>query len=145
MELKTPEDKAGLPSDLINAARQAAKERNIEDEETCIITLSRSLVEPFLVYSSRRDLREKAWRLWTSRGELDPKRDNYKLIQRILQLRQQRADYHGYSNFSEYALADTMAGKPSRVMELLQVQYTCHAQTSRFSHAIYLFLFWFIR
>jgi peptidyl-dipeptidase Dcp len=67
----TKEDLSGLPEDLIASARQAAVDRKIEAEDAYVITLSRSLVEPFITYSTRRDLREKAWRLWTSRGELD--------------------------------------------------------------------------
>lgn len=79
------EDLAGLPEDLITAAKQAALQRsngadNVPDAEVKpIITLSRSLVEPFLTYSENRELREKAWKLWTRRGELHPERDNLKI------------------------------------------------------------------
>lgn len=66
----TSEDLAGLPADLVAAARQAAVERNLA-EGSYVITLSRSLVEPFITFSERRDLREKAWKLWTSRGNVD--------------------------------------------------------------------------
>ena len=61
------EDLAGLPSDLVAAARQAAADR-AKSSDTYVITLSRSLVEPFITDSERRDLRERAWRLWTNRG-----------------------------------------------------------------------------
>lgn len=64
----TAEDLAGLPADLVAAARQAAVERSLP-EGSYVITLSRSLVEPFITFSERRDLREKAWKLWTSRGK----------------------------------------------------------------------------
>ena len=67
MEL-TSDDLGGLPSDLVAAARQAAVERGLGDG-VFVITLSRSLVEPFITFSERRDLREKAWKLWTNRGE----------------------------------------------------------------------------
>jgi Zn-dependent oligopeptidase len=39
----------------------------------------------------------------------------------ILALRVQQATMHGYANYAEYATADTMAGKPAKVMELLEV------------------------
>jgi peptidyl-dipeptidase Dcp len=52
-----------------------------------VVTLSRSLVEPFITFSDRRDLRERAWKAWTSRGELDPARDNLAVAKEILQLR----------------------------------------------------------
>lgn len=120
MTLEGEADRAGLPSDLIASARQAAIERNMP-ENTYIVTLSRSLVEPFITFSERRDLRQKAWELWTKRGELDPSRDNLCIARRILQLRARQAEMHGYSSYAEYATADTMAGRPERVMELLEV------------------------
>jgi peptidyl-dipeptidase Dcp len=120
LELKSAEDKTGLPEDLVSAARQAAAERNITDENTSIITLSRSLVEPFLTFSDRRDLREKAWRLWSRRGELTEGRDNLALARRILVLRAEKAKMHGYSTFAAYSTADSMASNPDRVLELLE-------------------------
>lgn len=55
-------------------------------------------------------------------GELDPARDNLKVARQILELRVQQAQMHGYANYAEYATADTMAGQPARVMELLEVR-----------------------
>lgn len=77
------DDLMGCPDDLIAAARQAAVERS-KGEGEYVITLSRSLVEPFLTFSDRRDLREEAWRAWTKRGELDPERDNHPLIREVI-------------------------------------------------------------
>lgn len=113
------EDLTGLPDSIINAAKQAAIERSKASDEY-VITLSRSLVEPFLTYSDRRDLRETAWKAWTRRGELDPSKDNRQLIQEILKLREEQAQMHGYLNFASYATADTMAGSPVAVMSLLE-------------------------
>eukprot|EP01038_Epipyxis_sp_PR26KG_P011918 gene11918-15950_t len=116
-------DLVGLPEDLISAARQAAVERNISNEsgeDVYVITLSRSLVEPFITFSERRDLREKAWKLWTKRGELDATRKNLDIAAKILKLRAEQAKMHGYNTYAEYATADTMAGNPDRVMELLE-------------------------
>lgn len=62
----TSQQLGGLPTDLIDGAKQAATERKLPSD-TYAITLSRSLVEPFLTYSDHRDLREKAWRAWISR------------------------------------------------------------------------------
>lgn len=113
------EDLSGCPADLVAAARQAATERNCPEDQY-VITLSRSLVEPFLTFSDRRDLREKAWQAWTRRGELDAARDNHALMKEILLLRAEQAALHGYQSFAEYQTADSMAGSPSRVMELLE-------------------------
>jgi peptidyl-dipeptidase Dcp len=90
----TEADLSGLPSFLVQAAKQAAVERS-KPEGTYVITLSRSSVEPFLTFSDRRDLREKAWRAWTCRGELDPSRDCRQLAVEILAKRAEQASMHG--------------------------------------------------
>jgi len=54
-------------------------------------------------------------------GELDASRNNLEIAKQILALRVQQAQMHGYENYAQYALADTMAGKPAKVMELLEV------------------------
>lgn len=112
-------DLSGCPPDLVAAARQAAAERDMAADDH-VITLSRSLVEPFLTFSDRRDLRERAWRAWTKRGELDPQRDNHPIMREILKLRAEQAGMHGYASFADYQTADTMAQRPARVMELLE-------------------------
>ena len=61
-------------------------------------------------------------RAWISRGELSPERDNRPIAIEILTLRHQQALMHGYSNYAEFSTADTMAGRPERVMELLEVR-----------------------
>lgn len=123
--LEKEEDFAGLSKDLIEATKQAAEERKDSkagDQATAaaaVVTLSRSLVEPFLTFSDNRALREKAWRAWTSRGELFPERDNRKLIVEILSLREQQAKMHGYSTYAAFATDDTMAKTPQAVSDLL--------------------------
>lgn len=112
-------DLAGCPSFLVAAARAAAAERGMA-EGTHIITLSRSLAEPFLTSSPRRDLREKVWRLWTSRGELDGARDNSAIAMEILRLRAEAATLHGHETYAHYQTADTMAQTPAAVMGLLE-------------------------
>jgi peptidyl-dipeptidase Dcp len=113
------DDLSGCPDSLIEAAKNAAEERSKEDDEY-VITLSRSLVEPFLTFSDRRDLRKIAFEAWTTRGEMNPDRDNLKIATDILKLRQKQARLHGYKNFAEYQLVDRMAKKPEKVIELLE-------------------------
>lgn len=112
------DDMAGCPDGLVQAARQAAVEREKKDDEY-VITLGRSLVEPFLTSSSRRDLRKQAFEAWTQRGEMDPDRDNLKVATKILRLRKRMAELHGYPSFAHYQCVDRMAKKPEAVMELL--------------------------
>ena len=109
----------GCPSDLVSAARQAALDRGHAGEDQYVITLGRSLVEPFLTYSSRRDLREKAFAAWTSRGELSEERDNVAIATQILKLRKRQAELMGHETFAEFQTEDTMAKNPETVMQLL--------------------------
>ena len=115
--LGTEADLAGLPPFLLNAAKEAADARGLKD--THVITLSRSLIVPFLTFSERRDLRERALTAWTSRGAHAGTSDNRAVAVEILKLRKEQAALHGYASFADYALVDRMAGKPSAVQELL--------------------------
>lgn len=115
--LRTEEDLAGLPDFVRAAARQAATDRGIAD--AYVITLSRSHIVPLLTFSSRRDLREQAYVAWTTRGEHEGPHDNRPVAREILTLRREQAQLHGYANYADYALADTMAGRASAVSELL--------------------------
>jgi peptidyl-dipeptidase Dcp len=110
-------DLDGLPDFARAAGLQAAKERGVAGY---VFTLSRSSVEPFLTFSTRRDLREKIWRAWVQRGALDPKRDNAALVREILVLRAERARLLGHPDHAEYRLADTMAGHPDAAEKLLR-------------------------
>lgn len=109
-------DMAGLPEFVRDAARQAASERGLDG---AVITLSRSLIVPFLTFSERRDLREAAWRAWTSRGEHAGDTDNRAIVSEILELRAEQAALLGYASYADYALDNTMAGQQAAVMKLL--------------------------
>jgi peptidyl-dipeptidase Dcp len=115
--LREERDLAGLPDGLRAAARAAARERGVAD--AWIITLSRSLIVPFLSFSDRRDLREQAFKAWIQRGENDGERDNRPVMAEILALRLELAQLHGYRSYADYALVDRMAGTPAAVAELL--------------------------
>ena len=115
--LKTEADLAGLPAFLRDAAKQAAQARGVEHAH--MITLSRSLLMPFLTFSERRDLREQALKAWLARGEHAGANDNRPIALEILKLRLEQASLHGYKTFADYALVDRMAGKPSAVQDLL--------------------------
>jgi hypothetical protein len=104
---------AGLPQDVRATARAAAKQRG--DDAGAVITLSRSLIVPFLTFSQRRDLREQAFKAWTRRGENDGEHDNRPVAREILALRNELARLHGYRNYADYALVDRMAGTPAAV------------------------------
>jgi peptidyl-dipeptidase Dcp len=109
---------AGLPPSLRSAAAGAAQARQLEGKWAIINT--RSSVEPFLSYSDRRDLREKVWRTFVSRGDHGDGRDNKKNIAEILGLRAERARLLGYETHAHWRVEDSMAKTPERAMSLMQ-------------------------
>ncbi len=109
-------DLDGLPEFVRAGARQAAAERGMPG---CAVTLSRSLIEPFLTFSDRRDLRQAAHEAWIARGAHAGPHDNRALIPEILALRAERARLLGYANFAAFRLADTMAGTQDAAEGLL--------------------------
>jgi peptidyl-dipeptidase Dcp len=115
--LEAPADLAGLPDFLVAAAAEAAEERGLPGKH--VVTLSRSSIEPFLQFSTRRDLREKAFDAWVKRGEFGGDTDNRSLISEIVSLRAERARLLGYDSYAHFRLADTMAKTPEAVRALL--------------------------
>ncbi|PJE35313.1 peptidase M3 [Pseudooceanicola lipolyticus] len=109
-------DLEGLPGFVVSAARAAGAEKEAKGP---VITLSRSLIVPFLQFSPRRDLREKAYRAWAARGANGGKTDNRGIAAEILKLRAERAQLLGYENFAAYKLDTEMAKTPANVRELL--------------------------
>ena len=109
-------DLEGLPDFVIDAARAAGEEKEAGGP---VVTLSRSLIVPFLQFSPRRDLREKAFRAWEARGANGGKTDNRGIAAETLALREERAKLLGYENFSAYKLETEMAKTPAAVRQLL--------------------------
>ena len=87
---------SGLPPSLRAAASAAAESRGHQGKWAILNT--RSSMEPFLTYSDRRDLREKVWRTYFSRGDNGDAHDNNAGITEILMLRGERAKLIGYAD-----------------------------------------------
>lgn len=111
-------DLAGLPESLREGAAAAAESRGQKGKWA--ITNTRSSMEPFLTYSDRRDLREKVWRTYFSRGDNGDAKDNNAIISEILKLRTERARLLGYQTHAHWRLENTMAKTPERAMELME-------------------------
>ncbi|MGL4488241.1 MAG: M3 family metallopeptidase, partial [Rhizobiaceae bacterium] len=115
--LDNTKDLAGLPDWLISAMASAGEERGHAGKH--VVTLSRSIIEPFLVFSSRRDLRESAFNAWVKRGMNDGAQDNRPIVTEILALRAEKAKLLGYESFAALKLDNTMAKTPAAVNALL--------------------------
>ncbi|MFB0932138.1 MAG: M3 family metallopeptidase [Ascidiaceihabitans sp.] len=110
------DDLDGLPEFVISAARAAGEEKEAGGP---VVTLSRSIIVPFLQFSTRRDLREVAYKAWGARGANGGDKDNRDITAEILALRSERAQLLGYANFAEYKLETEMAKTPQAVRDLL--------------------------
>jgi len=115
--LRTESELGGLPEDIRGAAAAAAKARGHEGEWAILNT--RSSVDPFLTYSTRRDLREKVWKTFYSRGDNGDAHDNNGLIRKILKLRVERARLLGYPTHAHFRLENAMARTPENAMDLM--------------------------
>ena len=116
LPLEAEDDLAGLPDHLREVARAAAQERGLA--APAAVTLARSSVEPFLQFSRRRELREKAFRAWIARGE-GGEDDNRATIAEIVRLRTEKARLLGYPTWAHYRLDDAMAKTPEAARALL--------------------------
>ena len=110
-------DLDGLPGWFRSAAAATAKERGHEGKYA--ITLSRSSIAPFLQYSTRRDLREEAFKAWIARGSGGGATDNRAIIHELLALRAERAKLLGFETYARFSLDNTMAKTPEAVRDLL--------------------------
>jgi len=107
---------AGLPDFMREVLRSEAQERGLDGH---VITLSRSSVEPFLQFSSRKDLREKIFSAFAMRGDNGGATDNKAIIAETVKLRAERARLLGFPDYAHYRLDDAMAKTPVAVRDLL--------------------------
>ena len=114
----TKEQLGGLPDSFVKAIKAAAESRGKED--VYAITNTRSSMDPFLTYSSERDIREQVWNNYYNRGDNGDEHDNNAIIIEILKLRKERVALLGYDNFAQWQLSNRMAQQPENAMELMQ-------------------------
>jgi len=118
VELTTESDFDGLPIEFKNAAIAQAKQRNLK--VLGCISNTRSFIDPFLTFSNRRDLREKAWKMFVSRGDNNNEKDNKTTLVKILKLRAEKAKLLCFPTFAHWSLSNTMAKKPERTLDLME-------------------------
>ncbi len=120
MEL-SDDEMEGLPGFLRDAARAAGNEKGAAGP---VITLSRSLIVPFLQFSPRRELRRRAYEAWAARGANGGTTDNRAIAAEMLALRHERARLLGHEDFAAYKLETEMARTPEAVEDLLMRVWT---------------------
>ena len=117
IELESETDLAGLPASMIEATKAAAAERKLEGKWAIVNT--RSSVDPFLTFSTRRDLRERVWKKFKSRGDNRDQNDTSTTIARMVKLRADRAKLLGYASHAHWRMVDTMARDPKAAQALM--------------------------
>ncbi len=108
----------GLPESVVNVAAAAADERDHQGQYA--ITNTRSSMDPFLTYSTERELRKQVWNTYYSRGDNGDQYDNNAIIAEILQLRHERVGLLGYKNYASWRLEDRMAKSPENAIALME-------------------------
>jgi peptidyl-dipeptidase Dcp len=114
----TEEQLEGLSEGFIKSAARIATNKGQEGKYA--ITNSRSSMDPFLTYSTERELRQQVWTNYYSRGDNNDEYDNNELIADILKLRRKRVELLGHKNFAEWRLQDRMAKTPENAMDLME-------------------------
>lgn len=107
----------GLSESMVKSAAKIAEDNGRPGEYA--ITNTRSSMDPFLTFSTERDLREKVWKNYYSRGDNNDEFDNKKIIADILKLRKERVQLLGYDNYADWRLQDRMAKNPENAMKLM--------------------------
>lgn len=111
------EDLAGLPDDIIAAAAKTAQAKDMEGK--WIFTLSKPSWLPFLQYADNRELREKLYKAMYNRCDNNNEFDNKPIINKIVNLRLEKANILGYKSHADFVLDETMAKTPANVEKLL--------------------------
>ena len=120
--LDSAADLAGLSESFRASAASAAAEKGLSGK--WLVANTRSAMEPLLTYATRRDLREKAFRMWASRGDNGDAHDNNAIITEILSLRAEKAKLLGYPTFAHWITDDQMAKTPDAAMDLMLKVWT---------------------
>ncbi len=109
-------DLAGLPASFVASIKAAAE---AQGKTGWALKNTRSVMQPFLQNSTRRDLREKVYNAYINRGDNGGENDTNATIAKILKIRADRAKLLGFKTHAHYRMADTMAKDPEAAMELM--------------------------
>lgn len=114
------DDKAkldGLSEGDIAAAAEDAKARKLDGK--WLLSLQNTTTQPVLASLKDRDLRAKVLAASETRTEHGDANDTRKIVQRLAQLRAQKAKLLGFPSYAAYTLTDQMAQTPDKALELL--------------------------
>ena len=108
----------GLSDGYIKSAARIATAKGQEGKYA--ITNTRSSMDPFLTFSTNRELRKTVWTNYYSRGDNNDEYDNKDIIAKILELRRERVELLGYPDYPTWRLQNRMAKNPANALKLME-------------------------
>ena len=116
-----PEKLSGLPSIVLDGARKAARDKDLDG---WLFALNGPTYMAVVTHADSEELRELYYRAWSTRasdqGPQPERWDNAPLIDEILKLRYEAAAMLGFNDYAEWSLAPKMAGTPDEVIAFLR-------------------------
>ena len=107
----------GLSDGDLAAAAEDAKARKLDGKY--LLALQNTTQQPVLASLKNRDLRGEVMKASETRSEKGDANDTRQTIQRLAQLRAQKAKLLGFPSYAAYSLSDQMAGTPDKALKLL--------------------------
>lgn len=116
LHITTEKDLSGLPEMQIQQAADIAKEKNMSG---WVITLQAPSYVPFMTYADSRELRKQLYMAYNTKCTHDNNFNNYEIVRRIINLRQEKAKLLSYPTYADFVLKRRMAENPEKVYDLL--------------------------
>ena len=123
----TPEQTDGLPASALDAYAQAAKEK---EKEGYLVTLHAPSFVPFMKYSTNRALRQQLYMAYNTQCTHDDEYNNLEIVQKLVNLRLERAQLLGFDTVADYVLSRRMAENSTNVYKLLNELLDAYAPTA---------------
>jgi peptidyl-dipeptidase Dcp len=108
---------AGLTAGDVQAAVEAAKSRKLDRK--WVLPLQNTTQQPLLQSLENRSIREKLFQASWNRTESGDANDTRAVIQRLAQIRAEKAQLLGFQNYAAWKLEDQMAKNPAAVHSFL--------------------------
>ena len=125
--LLTPEQTDGLPQSALDAYAQAAKDKN---KDGYLVTLHAPSFVPFMKYSTHRALRQQLYMAYNTQCTHDDDFNNLEIVQKLVNLRLERAQLLGFDTVADYVLSRRMAENSTNVYKLLNELLEAYTPTA---------------
>ena len=125
--LLTTEQTDGLPQSALDAYAQAAKDKN---KDGYLVTLHAPSFVPFMKYSTHRALRQQLYMAYNTQCTHDDEFNNLEIVQKLVNLRLERAQLLGFDTVADYVLSRRMAENSTNVYKLLNELLEAYTPTA---------------